>query len=279
MKLLHFIISSLVITSAYCQSTGEQTKINYKLVEDDDGILVEKFDSTVVNQNRYNHNNIIYTVGSSFKYKFEHTTPDNKTSYFKISEDRKNWEFVPDNPSDSTTIHHVTIRVANGNPLVKYKPDYNQTALIYKNGNEKGYSMSGAIENEKNVWIHPPRDKYFRILELNPFPYIKAPYAVGTKWTWQLKIGDQWADKRWKLWEGEIENKMNYEITATKTLETALGTIDCFVIEAEATSSLGKTALTAYFNPIYGFVKLDYTNIDGSKTLLELVEHKTKHNN
>jgi len=50
------------------------------------------------------------------------------------------------------------------------------------------FSMSGTIENEGNVWIHPPRDNYFKIIELNPFPYIKAPYNIGAKWAWKLKI-------------------------------------------------------------------------------------------
>ena len=31
-----------------------------------------------------------------------------------------------------------------------------------------------------------------------------------------------------------------------------------------------------YYNPKYGFVKLDYTNIDGSKTILELINFTTE---
>jgi hypothetical protein len=155
-------------------------------------------------------------------------------------------------------------------------PDYNQTAVVYKCGNDKGFSMSGAIENEANVWIHPPRDKYFKILELNPFPYAKAPYEIGTKWTWNLGIVDHWADERWKVWEGQIENEYDYEITNKRTLKTGIGEIECFVIESNAKSRIGETKLTAYFNTEYGFVKLDYTNIDGSKTNLELTEYAEK---
>ena len=138
--------------------------------------------------------------------------------------------------------------------------------------------MSGAIENEGNVWIHPPRDKYFEILELNPFPYIKAPYNIGTKWTWRLDIGDSWADGRWKLWNGSIENKYYYEITGKQTLKMALGEVECFVIESDAKSRIGETKLTAYFNTKFGFVKLNYTNIDGSKTNLVLEEFSENEN-
>jgi hypothetical protein len=240
---------------------------------DDDGILVEKVDSTVTDQNRYNENNTIYKVGNSFTYKFEHLTPKAETKYFRIKEDRNSWEFVDQNSTDSTTIKSVVIKVANGNPKSQHIPDYNQTALLYKLKDGYGSSMSGAIENEGNVWIHPPRDKYFEILELNPFPYIKTPYEIGTEWTWNLGIGDQWADERWKLWEGQIQNVYNYKITDKRSLKTDLGNIECYVIESMAKSRIGETALIAYFNPQYGFVKLDYTNIDGSKTNLELTNY------
>jgi len=42
------------------------------------------------------------------------------------------------------------------------------------------------------------------------------------------------------------------------------------VIDSKAKSNLGETELIAYFNEAFGFVKLEYTNIDGTKTYLEL---------
>lgn len=179
MKILYILVLFLFASFVSCRSKPEKNaktdeiRKNYELMADDDGILVEKFDSTVVDENRYNHNNTIYKVGNSFKYKFEHITPNKETKFFKVNEDDKSWEFVDEKDADSTTIKSVVIEVADGNPMSKYISDYNQTALVYKlkKGNE--YSMSGAIENEGNVWIHPPREKYFRILELNPFPILK----------------------------------------------------------------------------------------------------------
>ena len=153
-------------------------------------------------------------------------------------------------------------------------PNYYQTSISYeflqKNGKYFTKEITGGIENEKNVWIHPPRSNFFKILELNPFPYIKAPYKVGTKWNWKLKIGDQWSDKRWMEWKGGIENVYDYEIIGKKKIETKLGNLECFIIKSNAKSRIGKTALISYFNENYGFVKLDYKNIDGTKTILEL---------
>jgi hypothetical protein len=42
------------------------------------------------------------------------------------------------------------------------------------------------------------------------------------------------------------------------------------IVKGKAKSRIGETELIAYFNPTYGFVKLDYKNIDGSRTVIEL---------
>lgn len=270
---LTFMIASTVLS---CKTKAqEKTKKgpDYELVADDVGIQVEQFDSTVVNSNKYNLNNTIYKVGNSFKYSFKHYTAARETQFFKINDDRNSWSFTDADSNDSTIIKSVLLQVADGNPFEEHIPDYNQTNITYTLKEGFGYSMTGVIENEANVWIHPPREKYFRILELNPFPYVKAPYEIGTKWTWKLVIGAGWADERWKSWEGQIENQYQYEIVNKEVVKNKVGQMECFVIQSFAKSRIGETKLTAYFNPKYGFVKLDYTNIDGSKTLLELVEY------
>lgn len=51
-----------------------------------------------------------------------------------------------------------------------------------------------------------------------------------------------------------------------------MGTLSCVKVEAVAKSRIGKTYLTAYYNDTYGFVKMNNTNIDGSRLLVNLVE-------
>ncbi|MBR6062979.1 MAG: hypothetical protein IKP54_02285 [Bacteroidales bacterium] len=53
---------------------------------------------------------------------------------------------------------------------------------------------------------------------------------------------------------------------------TPMGTLSCVKVEAMAKSRIGKTHLTAYYNDTYGFVKMDNTNIDGSKIIINLRE-------
>lgn len=268
------------------KENSEQTQ-NMKdyVLEEDGGIYTEVFDSTNVNENRYTANNRIYKENISFTYSFEHITKDGEKLFFKEDttkeESKYQWEFAKPNSEDKDIIEKVKISVKYGlEPMIQYVPDYNQTILQYDYptiSNALPFnSISGAIENEKNVWIHPPRDKYFRILELNPFPFIKAPYEIGNSWKWKLGIGSSWGDERWKTWEGNIENQYTYEITGKEILETNFGKIECLIITSSASSDIGETKLTAYFNEDYGFIRLFYTNIDGSKTNLELIEHSDK---
>ena len=252
---------------------NKKTEIpTYKLKADGESIKVESFDSKVIDENKFNHNNKIFKVGTEFVYSYEHITNENEICYFKNTNNKQGWNFVKQNSINSSTIKRIKILVADGNPMSKHNPDYNQTNLKYSFDDEIMFSMSGVIENEANLWMHPPRSSYFKILELNPFPYIKAPYEIGNKWKWNLKIGDSWADKRWRKWEGSIENKCKYEIINKTKLETELGVLECYVIKSNAKSRIGHTELTAFFNEKFGFVKLNYTNIDGTKTNLELIE-------
>ena len=134
------------------------------------------------------------------------------------------------------------------------------------------FEKSGIIENERNTWLHPPRSEQFAMLELNPYPYVKFPLKIGRTWDWELEIGDDFSSSFWVAWKGAILNKYWYRITDRSTLQTSLGKIDCWVIESGGTSQLGQTSLTAFFNELLGFVKLEYTNIDGTKLVMNLTE-------
>ncbi len=124
-----------------------------------------------------------------------------------------------------------------------------------------------------NIWLHPFRGKYFSVLEFSPFPYIKFPAKQGFSWKWVLNdISERWSDKRIVQYSGKQQASYNYKITGTKTLNTSFGRLNCIRIEAIAETSLGITKLTSYYNKKYGFVALDYSNIDRSIIKLKLIE-------
>ena len=177
------------------------------------------------------------------------------------------------NPKDSCINRYLLKVACSGRG---FRKDYDQTVealcFLFADQRSRETSYSGIVENERNLWMHPNRSCLFRVLELNPFPYIQYPVEKGRKWKWKLTIGSQWGDERWKTWTGGIVNKYKYKITDTDCeVVTPVGALSCVKVEAVAKSRIGKTYLTAYYNDTYGFVKMDNTNIDGSRLLVDLV--------
>jgi hypothetical protein len=261
-----------------CNSFSQKQKIQY---ENNYGLFFEICTDSS-NLARYTEDNEVYLAGNMYVFQYQYITKDGEQSYYVYHNHNSSWEFCDTNLQLDSTIIFVKMEM---------KPDlgyfakylwYNQSVIEYEylNSGKKPLPMlesTGLVENKKNIWMHPPRTDLFRILELNPFPFIQKPYKKGNKWKWKLQIGDGFSDKRWVVWRGTITNQYKYKITDTaNVIHTELGDITCYVIESVAKSRIGKTYLTTYFNEIYGFVKLDYTNIDGSKIILELVKFEKK---
>lgn len=244
---------------------------------------------------RYTEDNKIYQADREFTFEFHYFDPQGKERYMRYERiPKQGYEltetgdtntytyYMADfsfsdvfNPKDSCINRYEVEVLCTAEP---FRKDYNQTVeafyfLFDDQWSRCPLSWSGIVENERNLWMHPNRDCLFQILELNPFPYIQYPIKKGNTWKWRLSIGSQWGDKRWKTWTGGIVNKYKYRIIDTDCeVVTPLGTLSCVKVEAVAKSRIGNTYLTAYYNDTYGFVKMDNTNVDGSRLLVDLVE-------
>lgn len=246
------------------------------------GIWVEQIDSTYISENGYTANNSIYKEDNRFIYSYFYLDKRGDKWVQKIvpkaNRDReKAWKLVPLQERDSLANNRLQLIVESDLEGVGAEtPGYNHTPIRYEYlapaGSLHFLDRRSLVENWKNIWIQPPAARLFRILALNPFPFIQAPFAVGQQWQWQQEIPSYWGDARWKEWTGTIINTYHYSISKEEILITVFGSLNTLVVEAEAKSSLGSTFLTAYFHPSYGFVKLLYTNIDGSQLLMELIE-------
>lgn len=266
-------LTGFAITISCAPKNAIETQSNF-LTES--GLLIEKI--TGNDSNRYTTDNKIFTIGRELIYSYYivregDTLMVTAPRMISLTDNfQKCWDFVAKEKDDEDKIELITITVLNG------ISNENQTQARYDYRYQLGftsfYSTSGIVENTMNVWMHPHREKYFSILELNPFPYAKQPYRVGSKWTWELEIGDHWQDERWKTWSGVITNKYKYEIIELRRETLPIGELDCWVIFGIAESEIGTTKLISFFNEEKGFVKLDFTNIDGSRLLLELREIK-----
>jgi hypothetical protein len=168
-------------------------------------------------------------------------------------------------------IHLIVIESADKN-----RTNNNQTEVIYLQGPSfDSYSSTGAVENERNIWIHPIRNGFFNCLETAPFPYVKFPARPGLTWSDQMAIGQSWGDELWGTWKGKLHLTYQYTSTAMTTITIMNESLDCLITESSARSELGETTLTSYYSPTHGFVRLEYVLLNSLKVNLWLVDFKT----
>jgi len=249
------------------------------------GVWIETFPPENQDENRYTADNKIFVAGREFQYRYHYISPQGDTLLFKNTQSatpeflsyHRAWEFVRPDSADDQTIETVSFKIVAGRePFVFSDRDFSQTVQEIRLYNPEkkesgGFASATLIENSKNVWMQPPNMKLFRILSLNPYPFISAPYKQGNTWEWKAEVGEANGDPRWKAWGGALMSEMKYRISGQETVRVPWGEARCHMVDAEAKSGLGRTHLKAAFSEEHGFLRLDYTNIDGSKLVLELV--------
>ena len=280
-----FLLSSSLIF-ILVNACGVKTQIpeGFELILD--GIYVESYDSTNA-KNQYTADNEIYKAGAVHEFEYHFINRNGDTLFYKKLEDKnipyqKRWKFVDKDSVDEETITGYKLTVEKGaGEMFGVEKDYTQSVIEYRpvlNHRTQGgsYSSTGLIENSKNIWMHPNRSALFRITQLNPWPFIQKPYKVGNRYSWSLKTGSSWGDERWLTWEKTVETKYQYEIIGETSVKIGSKKYPCLEIKGEGTSKLGKTYSTTYFNKTVGFLKIEYTNIDSSKLIIELKEILSK---
>ncbi|MEL7022020.1 MAG: hypothetical protein AAGK47_10445 [Bacteroidota bacterium] len=265
--LASFLLIFTIVLSNSCSESNPPLEF---IQPDGDGLFVEKRPLNNTDPLFRDRDNQIYTTDRTFKYSYYYLDKNNR----KLKFGREGFSLVPYDSINNRIIDTVLFTTGG---IARFGMDSLQTKMLYSyrgmDGKEYASETTGIIENAKNVWLHPPRSnmtKYFRITEINPFPYVQFPLTIGHSWEWTLGIGDMWSEPEWRAWEGSIINDFLYEITDYRRLETALGELPVYEVTAVATSRIGQTQLVSYFNEQYGFVKLHYTNIDSSQLIFNL---------
>lgn len=219
----------------------------------------QQYDSVIIEQDSIDLNNQVYKIGNV--YVFDYEIIENGVEKKLKSNSRKGFELLPLN-SDSIGVHkiHLLIKPSEDSE----RTNENQTQISYLEGPEfASYSSTGAVDNSKNVWIHPIRNGFFSSLETCPFPFVKKPLQIGLEWKDAMLIGEGWGNKLWGEWSGELLLEYSYKIIRKEIINTELGEIECFVVESKADSKLGSTKLTSYYSEHYGFIRLEYVLLSG----------------
>jgi len=267
----------------------------------ENGIFIEtpKFKDTT--PHKYSIDNISYVIGNEFVYDYIYLDSNNRK--FKFIKD--------DNYTSKNPLNLIKVDSLQGNIIQKIKlivsdplrmyssfdSSYNQTVFSYNYFNDNfftkdtlclffkknkcyynlpcGDEYTGLIDNRMNLWIHPPRQYTFRILQLCPYPFYYLDESI-TQWEWTLKTGGFYLDTRWIESKESININFVYKRMPDKKLKTNFGVLDCKVIFATGTinneSITSHTYLKSYYHPDYGFVKLEYDLINNSKIIINLME-------
>lgn len=259
----------------------------------DEGLYYEKPNNNDPSLDKYSKDNTSYKSNFIFIYDYYYTDRSGKKFKFLKSQTIKD-----ENPlnltnypcTDNNCIDKVKLTI-NDELGLNFRPDSEdtQTMVSYDfltkepvtdNDISFGDEITGVIDNSKNIFIHPPRSFTFKILQLNPFPIYYLDEKIN-KWSWDLIIGGNHnLDNRWIDYSGDLNVKYEYLREKDEILNTPMGKISCKVVKATASAEysnkLFKTYLKSYYNSEFGFVKLDYNNINGSKIVIDLIEIKKK---
>jgi hypothetical protein len=131
--------------------------------------------------------------------------------------------------------------------------------------------LTGRIYTFSDHWLHPPRSDYFRILELNAFPY----YKIGlNQWNFSLEINnhEHWSDERWVVWEGTIESESKYSVVGSAKYLVGGVELPCYKIQASTTiNGIGETSSIFLYHLKYGFVYMSFTTINGEVIEMSMI--------
>jgi len=234
------------------------------------------FKTLDIEKNNVDSDNKIFKIGKAFIYDYEIIENDSvyKMSYIGGLPDNK-FKLINRNfDTINSKIYLIVSRFEKSE-----KTNKNQTEIKYLYSPDFAIiSGTGVVENENNIWLHPPRSGLFSALETCPFPYVKYPIEIGKEWKDKMKIGDQWCNEKWGVWEKKLLLSYDYKITQKTKINTKIGELECYVIESTAKSEIGESKLKSFFSEKYGFVRLEYEMVTGLKVNLWIDNLKENNN-
>ncbi|NML21219.1 hypothetical protein HHL16_10070 [Pseudoflavitalea sp. G-6-1-2] len=271
-----------------------------------DGMWVEKVNPADQSNAQYSRDNITFKKGKQFVYNYyfiEHNGKEKKkfllSSRDSISNPLRLAKY--DRPADSL-LDKVLLQVTDEKETYAacmQDSSCTQTTILYtylmrqpagstaaslfrskRSGqlySQQGARATGVVDNKKNIWLHPPRQFTFRILQLSPFPFYLFDTTI-TNWAWNVEVGGAYLDPRWINSKTNLIVRYAYERVSDEVITTPFGNLRCKVVIGTGRSVSHpefSSSMKSYFHPEYGFVLMDYKNVDGSKLVLQLEELQT----
>lgn len=257
----------LALLFASCE-WSEKEKFNYAC---DGGVCIEVLKDSNDVIISYSDDNVIYKNGTEHLFKYYYK--DSLGGKYLIGVEGAGLDTL--GYVNSQTITKVGYKISN---IVEERMTfpgeerYTQSGLGYKYLNRAEESLypiesSGLVENERNIWVHPfRRYKYFAMLNINAYPFVKFPIKIGNEWEWELAVGGhRYTNPIWAVWEGATLRKHHYEVTGkTDYSIPGIGVRKVWEITATTTGDIGSTSAKFYYDDDYGFVMMEWHNLNKS---------------
>lgn len=172
----------------------------------------------------------------------------------------RDWEYQPESQDEIA---------------IQYRFDESQREVIdsYNLNPEFGHpwrkgEVTGVIETEDQVWMHPFRSNQYIFTEVAAFPSVRLPLEVGNTWNSGLNIYEGWG--RWS----DTSVNYNYQVLAFETIETAFKALEAWHVKSIAVGDFGTSVHDFWYHEEYGFVKMIVRNYGGQVLAFELANIK-----
>ena len=165
--ILTIIIIPIALINIGCGDNQSKREFEYRI-----NVFMEKKDMNKVNPVSWD--NQVYFPGSNHRYNY--TYKINEES-FKVSLEFDTLRKYEEMWDEAITYFDIeVIEDYDSRFFTEVNSDYLQTSFNYRYYNKKGkllgLELTGLVENEKNIFIHPPRVNRFRILRIAPNPIL-----------------------------------------------------------------------------------------------------------
>ena len=188
----------------------------------------------------------------------------------------KNKEFVylvqyHQNELDITTNEKISLSItgnmwkkaAEQKEAIWHYQTKSKTKLRFKDQFSLGWLLTdttGIIENEKKIWLHPPRNNQYTLTEIAPFPDFRKNKKVGDTYSSVTFLGSGLGP-----WNGK-KVKCNYSISnICKGIDDSLWTI---MATSEIEGKLNNCEFI--FSDSRGFIYMNYSFFNGDSMKMEL---------
>ncbi|UKN02727.1 hypothetical protein K6119_04260 [Paracrocinitomix mangrovi] len=233
----------------------------------------------------------IYTVGKNFHFTYS------------VIKDKLEYKIVPKKPEgtgmnvrsrseyeeyllpittdtiflDTLILSVQELRVKKGK---KFKSVGSRIWFVGEN-NQREFGIAQLVNSKDFLKIFPFEETWYEsgfmnTIQANPALMMTNFPERDTSWTDAFSISQKYSNDKWQTWTDSLNVKSRYNIIGKDSISTALGKVDTWKISATAESKIGRSSLESYFSIKYGFVRINYTLVDGTQLNLELVSVEEK---